>query len=156
MLGDLFNTSANSPFFLSGKMTITRMHSNRMRTGRSLTLCRSLLPVGGGGGGRGWGWWCWCWWYLSMHQGRPPCGQNHRHEQKYNLGHNFVAAGKNSLFSLCRGNAGLFFHLNSCQTRIPVGCIPPTRCRRTRGGGGFCGQTNTCENITFANFVCGR
>ena len=27
------------------------MHSSRMRTGRSLTACRSLLPVGGGGGG---------------------------------------------------------------------------------------------------------
>ena len=25
------------------------MHSSRMRTGRSLTVCRSLLPVGGGG-----------------------------------------------------------------------------------------------------------
>ena len=36
----------------------TRMHSSRMRTGRSLTVCRSLLPLGGwglsapGGGGR--------------------------------------------------------------------------------------------------------
>ena len=29
----------------------TRMHSSRMRTGRSLTVCRSLLP----GGGWGWG-----------------------------------------------------------------------------------------------------
>ena len=28
---------------------ITRMHSSRMRTGRSLTVCRSLLPGGGGG-----------------------------------------------------------------------------------------------------------
>ena len=26
---------------------ITRMHSSRMRTGRSLTVCRSLLPRGG-------------------------------------------------------------------------------------------------------------
>ena len=30
----------------------TRMHSSRMRTGRSLTVCRSLL-LGGGDGGRG-------------------------------------------------------------------------------------------------------
>ena len=28
---------------------ITRMHSSRMRTGRSLTVCRSLLPGRGGG-----------------------------------------------------------------------------------------------------------
>ena len=29
------------------KTQITRMHSSRMRTGRSLTVCRSLLPGGG-------------------------------------------------------------------------------------------------------------
>ena len=38
-------------------MSITRMHSSRMRTGRSLTICCSLLPGGGGFslqvGGRG-------------------------------------------------------------------------------------------------------
>ena len=28
-------------------MSLTRMHSSRMRTGRSLTVCRSLLPGGG-------------------------------------------------------------------------------------------------------------
>ena len=57
----------------------TRMHSSRMRTGHSLTVCRSLLPGGvsfaggllgrgvslaGGLLGRGW--------YPSMHWGRPP------------------------------------------------------------------------------------
>ena len=51
------------------------MHSSRMRTGRSLTVCRSLLPGGvsalggvcSGGGlpGQGGGW------YPSMHWGRP-------------------------------------------------------------------------------------
>ena len=37
------------------KVFKTRMHSSRMHTGRSLTVCRSLLPGGGGGGllGRG-------------------------------------------------------------------------------------------------------
>ena len=30
------------------KLCETRMHSSRMRTGRSLTVCRSLLPGGGG------------------------------------------------------------------------------------------------------------
>ena len=29
------------------KNLITRMHSSRMRTGHSLTVCRSLLPAGG-------------------------------------------------------------------------------------------------------------
>ena len=80
------------------------MHSSRMRTGRSLTVCRSLLPggcllrggwcllLGGvsapggsvpGGGG-----------HPSMHRGRhPPCEQNDKQVQKYYLGHNFVAAG---------------------------------------------------------------
>ena len=32
----------------------------------------------------------------------------------------------------------------SCHTRLPLPRMPP------------CRQTNTCENITFANFVCGR
>ena len=35
--------------------TTTRMHSSRMRTGRSLTVCRSLLPGGGGGMHASWG-----------------------------------------------------------------------------------------------------
>ena len=52
---------------LDMKTVQTRMYSSRMRTGRSLTVCWSLLP---GGGGlvwvRGWGW------YPSMHWGRHP------------------------------------------------------------------------------------
>ena len=38
-------------FFRSAIILITRMHSSRMRTSRSLTACLSLLPgwVGGGG-----------------------------------------------------------------------------------------------------------
>ena len=36
-----------------GKTVVTRMHSSRMRTGCSLTICLSLLP--GGAGGVGWG-----------------------------------------------------------------------------------------------------
>ena len=68
----------------------TRMHSSRMRTGRSLTVCQSVLPGGGGvcsqGGvcshGRG---------------GIPACTEADTPPpvQKYNLGHNFVAAGNN-------------------------------------------------------------
>ena len=82
------------------------MYSSRMRTGRSLTVCRSLLPGGGGGGvcfgvvcsRGGWG--------VSAARGGggggsipacteadPPCEQNDKQMQKYYLGHNFVAAG---------------------------------------------------------------
>ena len=138
------------------------MHSSRMRTGRSLTICQSLLPGGvsapGGGGclfpggvcsggvcsggcllpggvcsggsalgggvcSRGglsapgecllWGVSalgvsapgvsalrgrrCLLWGVVSQHALRqtPPCEQNDKQVQKYYLGHNFVAAGKN-------------------------------------------------------------
>ena len=111
-------------------MSYTRMHSSRMRTGRSLTICRSLLPGGdvcyqgrGGGsapgvvvsapggssaprgapeGGVCSGGWCSGGWCLlpggSVHAGipdPPPCEQNDKQVQKYYVGHNFVAAGKN-------------------------------------------------------------
>ena len=41
--------------------------------------------------------------------GQPPCEQNDKQVQKYYLGHNFIAAGKN-----------IFVTRN-----IPIGCIPP-------------------------------
>ena len=64
----------------------TRMHSSRMRAGRSLTVCWGVcltgaVPSSGGGvppSGKGG-------WYPSMHWGRPPCGQNDRQVQKYYL-----------------------------------------------------------------------
>ena len=126
------------------------MHSSRMRTGRSLTVCRSLLPGGGGcvgvvcllRGGLHWGvsasWGdgvcllgrCVCSGggvcsgeggvcsggvsalggcllpggvCLLLGGGIPactetdtsPCEQNDKQVQKYYLGDNFVAAGKN-------------------------------------------------------------
>ena len=63
------------------------MYSSRMRTGRSLTVCRSLLPGGGGcllGGGGS---------IPACTEADPPCEQNDKQMQKYYLGHNFVAAG---------------------------------------------------------------
>ena len=103
-------------------MTLTRMHSSRMRTGRSLTVYRSLLPGGcllrlcvcSRGSGVCSGGLCLLWgcspgggcllrgvWYPSMHWGRhPPREQNDRQVQKYYLGHNFVAAGKNLWWKL--------------------------------------------------------
>ena len=40
--------SSGSALYFSKALMNTRMHSSRMRTGRSLTVCRSLLPGGGG------------------------------------------------------------------------------------------------------------
>ena len=37
------------------------------------------------------------------------------------------------------------------EVYLPRGCIPACN-----GADTPCGQTDTCENITFANFVCGR
>ena len=43
---------------------------------------------------------------------------------------------------------------------LPGGCLPlvPRGCvsQHAMGQTPPCGQTDTCENITFANFVCGR
>ena len=93
----------------------TRMHSSRMRTGRSLTVCCSLLPGGSaprrgglsaGGGcllpGGAWsggcllGGWCLVWrgGYPSMHWGRHPSSPVDRHTLVKTLPWpNFVAAG---------------------------------------------------------------
>ena len=77
-----------------------------MRTGRSLTVCRSLLRGGGcllRVGVCSWG-------VVSQHalrQTPPPREQNDRQVQKYYLGHNFVAAGNNALNYFSLNNAAL-------------------------------------------------
>ena len=110
-------------------MSYTRMHSSRMRTGRSLTICRSLLPGGDvcyqgrggllqrgwcllpvgclfqgglprgvsalGGGAPGGGVCSWGGLCMPGIPDPPPREQNDKQVQKYYLGHNFVAAGKN-------------------------------------------------------------
>ena len=98
------------------KISHTRMHSSRMRTGRSLTVRRSLLPGEGGewclllGGVCSWGGIC-SWGSVcsggvcslgggvasqhALRQTPPPREQNDKQVQKYYLGHNLVAAGKN-------------------------------------------------------------
>ena len=93
---------------LCANLTKTRMHSSRMRTGRSLTVCRSLVSGGcvsarGGGvvcsqggclllGGCLLGGGCGipaC----TEADNPPPREQNDKQVQKYYLGHNFVADG---------------------------------------------------------------
>ena len=95
------------------KILYTRMHSSRMRTGRTLTVFRSLLFRGGVSGPGG----CLVWggclvpggylpgpggvpaWSEGGVPGQvlppPPCGQNDTRLWKYYLGQNFVSAGKN-------------------------------------------------------------
>ena len=59
---------------------LTRMHSSRMRTGRSLTVCCSLLPGGGGfawsGGVSAWSWGGspWSGWVSAWSWGVLPAG----------------------------------------------------------------------------------
>ena len=91
LLQHIFGKSAN--FFLQKETNgiITRMHFSRMRTGRSLTVCWSLLPGGGGVSAPGG-----C---LFLGGGIPACTEAHpppdriTDTSKNNLGHNFVAAG---------------------------------------------------------------
>ena len=143
------------------------MHSSRMRTGRSLTVCRGCASFPGGGGmppsggdpsqgvasylgGASFPGGCFllrqvppCWGGASFRVGvppswgvlpsrgwccflpggcllsgemppsqhalrqSPPCEQNDRQVQKYYLGHNFIAAGKNlnkDRYFLSKGN----------------------------------------------------
>ena len=63
------------------------------------------------------GWGCLLWGVsasggvVSQHALRqtPPCEQNDKQVQKYYLGHNFVAAGKN-IFSSLRNETVYFYH----------------------------------------------
>ena len=120
MMGTFLNQSlAVTPITLQIE---TRMHSSRMRTGRSLTVCCSLLPEGegsapggsapvggvclvGGGclllGGSAWsgGWCAWSGGCLLGGGGMPACTEadtplwTDTRLWKYYLGPNFVAAG---------------------------------------------------------------
>ena len=87
-----------------------------MRTGRSLTIFQSLLLQGGVlspgemylvPGGPIWsGGPCLVW--GGVLSGTPLCEQNERQVSQYYLGHNFVAAGKNSI----RGEQHGRLHVN--------------------------------------------
>ena len=102
-------------FFVQCELVInlTRMHSSRMRTGRSLTVCRSLLPGGGlllGGlllGGSAWGGG-----YPSMHWGRPPLWTESQTPVKTLPWPNFVAAGNKHKCTLVT----IFFHFHFVLT----------------------------------------
>ena len=81
----------------NGFFKLTRMHSSRMRTARSLTVSRRIPCT-------------------------PPATMH------------------------TPGTVHAPWH----HSYPPAPCTPPTRHVPP------CGQTDTCKNITFANFVCGR
>ena len=98
-------------------MKNTRMHSSRMRTGRSLTVCCCSSRRGAGGspwsrgvclvrgGGSPWSWGGGV--LLGSGGGSleiPPVNRITDTCKKHNLGHNFVAAGnkENGNFAMCR------------------------------------------------------
>ena len=131
--------------------SLTRMHSSRMRTGRSLTVCCSLLPgVGSGlwgrGGGGAWsrGGWCLIWGGLG---GLPGPG------------------GVCSWGGLVWGGGAWYQGGWVC---LVGGCLPGLGGCLPGLGGGYipacteadtpppCGQTDACENITLAQLRCGR
>ena len=111
---------------------LTRMHSSRMRTGHSLTVCWSLLPGGGGSGPGG----CLVWGESAPRGvwsggGQLPGG---------------VCSGR-----VC-SQGGLVQRGWGLVPGGPgLGGISQHALRQTP-----CGQTHACENITLAQLRCGR
>ena len=93
---------------------ITRMHSSRMRTAHSLTVCRSI---------------CWGAYMARM----PPC-------------HACPPAMHGPPCHACPPPHHTCPHASPCHACCPPPRTPPPPC----------GQTDTCKNVTFANFVCRR
>ena len=94
--------------YLRSNLFLTRMHSSRMRTGRSLTVCCSLLPGGGGGEcllrGEGVcsGGCAWSGGVLPARGGSPcpetpPVNRITHTCKNITLGHNFIAAGNKKM-----------------------------------------------------------
>ena len=131
-------------------LIITRMHSSRMRTGRSLTVCWSLLPRGGGrclvlGG----------WMSAPWGGGSAPGG----------VGLVWVGVCSGGVWSggvcsqgVCSwgGSAlgGLLWGGVCSGGSAPGGGISQHALRQTPLPP--CGQTDACENITLAQLRCGR
>ena len=132
------------------------MHSSRMRTGRSLTVCRSLLPGGGGsapggrevsaprGGSAPGGGVC-LGVVVSQHALRQTPPVNRITDTSKN-----ITLATNSLWPV----------MNSSRMRTIRCSSHPSRGRGVcLGGGGvyhlllLCGQTDTCENITFPQLL---
>ena len=92
--GFSFETTRNNEQIPANFIFKTRMHSSRMRTGRSLIVCRSLLPRGvcSRGSARGG--------YNSMHWGRPPLNRMTDRCKNITLPQTSFSFGKNTEFSI--------------------------------------------------------
>ena len=139
-----------SLFRMSNKLFKTRMHSGRMRTARSFTVCRSHSICSGGGHA----------WHAPCHA-CPPCYACPPVDRQ--------TAVKTSAW----GGMHMPPAMHAPPTRhapspppamhAPLPCLPPLPCMlplpRTSPLPCMphpCGLTDSCKNITFANFVCGR
>ena len=136
-------------------MLFTRMHSSRMRTNRSLTVCCSLLPWGGGVPGQG------CLVRGCLVQGGVCLG-------------GVWSRGVSGLGGVCSG--GCLLQGGVCSRGMPGlgglvlggpglgGSAPRGVCSQGVGIPACteadtppsCGQTHACENITLAQLRCSR
>ena len=116
-------------FIFEKSLTKTRMHSSRMRTGRSLTVCWSLLPGGGGG--------VWC---RGVHS---HCLLRGGVWSQGCLLWGVWSGGVSAPGGVCSGGgvSARWGYIPACTEADP---LPP------------CGQTDACENITLAQLRCGR
>ena len=142
----------NSPYYkwkTWQNAQMTRMHSSRMRTGRSLTVCRSLLPRWGWGGvsapGRGglllggvWSWGC-----------LLPGGASGLGGVSAPGGCLLPGVGVSARGGVCSWG-GLFLR-GVCSWGVvsqhALRQTPPPPVNRV---------THTCKNITLAQLRCGR
>ena len=132
----------NGPIRIKWEIFWTRMHSSRMRTGRSLTVCWSLLPGGGGGlpgpGGSAWS-------RGSAPRGGVPGWSGGAWSQGGCL--------VQGVCLVCLGVSGPGGSAWSGGGLLPGGYIPACTEADTPPP---CGQTYACENITLAQLRCGR
>ena len=132
----------------------TRMHSSRMRTGRSLTDRISWYQAGGGA----------C--VACTHQPcKPP---HHTCPQPCTPPAMHAPPRKHACPHPRKHTCPPRKHAHPPEARMPPRkhACPPGSTHAPPGSTHYsppeacmpplCGQTDTCKNITFANFVCGR
>ena len=131
------NFSISISLFHSVKQSQTRMHSSRMRTGCSLTVCCSLLPrgvsvLGGvsapGGGG------------VCSREGGCVCSRGLMSAPRGVCSWGGVCSGG----GVCSRRGWVSALGGVSQHALRQTPLPP------------CGQTHACENITLAQLRCGR